>query len=56
VKEDRMPNVKPFSANPGVKQTPSEPTKVSEITELFFRHNFFEISSKETNFQKKKNK
>jgi hypothetical protein len=32
-----------------VKQIPSDPTNVPEITELFFRDNFFEILSKETN-------
>jgi hypothetical protein len=32
-----------------VKQIPSDPTKVSEIIELFFGDNFFEMLSKETN-------
>jgi hypothetical protein len=32
-----------------VKQIPSDSTKVSEIIELFFGDNFFEILSKETN-------
>jgi hypothetical protein len=41
VKEDKMPNLGPFTGNPGVKQIPSDPTKVSEIIELFFRENFF---------------
>jgi hypothetical protein len=35
--------------NPVVKQIPSDPTKVSEIMELFFRDNFFEMLSEETN-------
>jgi hypothetical protein len=35
-KEDKTPNFGPFTGNPGVKQIPSDPTKVSEITELFF--------------------
>jgi hypothetical protein len=36
VKENKIPNLGPFTGNPGVKQIP-RPTKVSEITELFFR-------------------
>jgi hypothetical protein len=32
-----------------VKQIPSDTTKVSEIIELFFGDNFFEMLSKETN-------
>jgi hypothetical protein len=32
-----------------VKEIPSDPTKVSEITELFFEDNFFEMLSKEAN-------
>jgi hypothetical protein len=48
VKEDRMPNLGPSTGNPGVKQIPCNPIKVSEITELFFRDNF-EMLSKETN-------
>jgi hypothetical protein len=49
VKEDITPNLGPFTGYPGVKQIPSNPTKVSEIIELFFRDNFFEMLSKETN-------
>jgi hypothetical protein len=49
VKEDNMPNLGCFTGNPGVKQIPSDPTKVSEIIELFFRNNFFEMLSKKTN-------
>jgi hypothetical protein len=49
VKEDRMPNLGPFTGNPEVKRIPSDPTKVSEIIELFFRDNFFEMLCKETN-------
>jgi hypothetical protein len=48
VKEDKVPNLGPFTRNPGVKQIPSKPTKVSEIIELFFRDSFFEMLSKET--------
>jgi hypothetical protein len=43
VKEDKMPNSGPFIGNLGVKQIPSNPTKVSEIIELFFGDNFFEM-------------
>jgi hypothetical protein len=49
VKEDRTPNLGPFTGYPGVKQIHSDPTKVSEITELFFGDKFFEMLSKETN-------
>jgi hypothetical protein len=35
VKEDKTPNLGPFTGNPGVKQIPSDPTKVSEIIEIF---------------------
>jgi hypothetical protein len=44
-----MPNLGRSTRNPGVKQIPSGPTKASEIIELFFRDNFFEMLSKETN-------
>jgi hypothetical protein len=49
VKEDRKPNLGPFTGYPGVKQISCDPIKVSEIIELFFRDNFFEMLSKETN-------
>jgi hypothetical protein len=49
VKEDKMPNLGHFTGNPGVKQISSDPMKVSEIIELFFGDNFFELSCKETN-------
>jgi hypothetical protein len=49
VKEDKTPNLGPFTGNPGVKQIPCDPTKVSEIIELFFGDNFFEMLCKETN-------
>jgi hypothetical protein len=35
VKEDKMPNLGPFTRNPGVKQILSDPTKLWWITELF---------------------
>jgi hypothetical protein len=37
VKEDKTPNLGRFTGNPGVKQIPSDPTKVSEIIELVFQ-------------------
>jgi hypothetical protein len=49
VKEDKMPNLGHFSGNPGVKEILSDPTKVSEIMELFSGDNFFEMLSNETN-------
>jgi hypothetical protein len=48
-KEDKTPNLGPFTGNPGVRQIPSDPTKVSELIELFFRDSFFEMLCKETN-------
>jgi hypothetical protein len=38
-----------FYRNPGVKKIHSDPTKVSEIIELLFGDNFFEMLSKESN-------
>jgi hypothetical protein len=37
VKEDKMPDLGPFTGNPGMKQILSDPTKVSEIIQFFFR-------------------
>jgi hypothetical protein len=48
-KRKQKTNLGHFPGNPGVKQIPSDPTKVSEIIELFFRANFFDMLSKETN-------
>jgi hypothetical protein len=42
-----MQNLGPFSGNPGMKQIPCDPTKVSGITELFFRDNLFQTLCKE---------
>jgi hypothetical protein len=39
-----------------VKQIPSDPTNVSEIIELFFGYNFFEMLCKETNLYYCQNK
>jgi hypothetical protein len=47
--KDKTPNLGPFTGSPGVKQIPSDPTKVSGITHLFFGENFFEMLCKETN-------
>jgi hypothetical protein len=40
---------KTFTGNPGVKQIPSDATKVSEIIELFFGDYFFEMLFSENN-------
>jgi hypothetical protein len=48
VREDKTLNLGPFTGNLGVKQIPSVTTKMSEIIELFFGDNFFEMLSKET--------
>jgi hypothetical protein len=49
VKEDKTPKLGPFTGNPGMKRIPSDPTKVSEIIELFFGDSFFEMLCEETN-------
>jgi hypothetical protein len=49
VKEGKTPTLEPFTGNPGVKEIPTDPTKVSEIRELFFGDSFFEMLSKEIN-------
>jgi hypothetical protein len=41
VKEDKTPNLGPFTGNPGVKRIPSDPTKVSD--------SFFDMLCKGTN-------
>jgi len=38
VKTDKTPNLGPFTGNPGVKQIPSDPMKVSQVTGLSWRH------------------
>jgi hypothetical protein len=55
VKEDKTPNLGRWTGNRGVKQILSDPTKVSEITELFFEDNFFEMLSTEINLYYFKN-
>jgi hypothetical protein len=42
-----MPNLGPFTGNPGVKQILSDPTKVIN-DRTFFGDNFFQILCKET--------
>ena len=49
VKADKTPNLGPFTGNPGVKQIPSDPTKVSQVTGLFLGDTFFDMLCKETN-------
>jgi hypothetical protein len=49
VKEDKTPNLGPFTGNPGVKQIPPDPTNLSEIIELFSGDNFFDMLCRETN-------
>jgi hypothetical protein len=49
VKEDKTPNLGHSTGNPGVKQIPSGPVKMSEIIEFIFRDNFSEKLSKQTN-------
>ena len=49
VKTDKTPNSGPFTRNPGVKQIPSDPTKVSQVTGLFLGETFFDKLCEETN-------
>ena len=49
VKTDKTPNLGPFTGNPGLKQIPSDPTKVSQVTGLFLRDTFFDMLCEETN-------
>jgi len=49
VKTDKTPNLGPFTGNPGVKQIPSDPTKVSQVTGLFLGETFFDMLCEETN-------
>ena len=49
VKTDKTPNLGSFTGNPGVKQIPSDPTKVSQVTGLFLGDTFFDMLCKETN-------
>jgi len=49
VKTDKTPNLGPFTRNPGLKQIPSEPTKLSQVTGLFLGDTFFDVLCEETN-------
>jgi len=49
VKTDKTPNLGPFTGNPGVKQIPSDLTKVSQVTGLFLGDTFFDMLCQETN-------
>ena len=49
VKQEKIPNLGIFSGNPRIKQIPSDPTKVSEITELFFGNHCFQMLCEGTN-------
>src|SRR5215469_13599735 len=49
VKTDKTPNLGPFTGNPGVKQIPSDPTKVSEVSGLFLGETLFDMLCRETN-------
>jgi len=49
VKTDKTPNLGQFTGNPGVKQIPSDPTKISQVTGPFLRDKFFDMLCEETN-------
>jgi len=49
VKTDKTPKLGPFTGNPGMKQIPSDPTKVSQVTGLFLGDTFFDMLCEETN-------
>jgi len=49
VKTDKTPNLGPFTRNPGVKQIPSDLTKVSQVKGLFLGNTFFDMLCQETN-------
>ena len=49
VKTDKTPNLGPFTRNSGVKQIPSDPTKVSQVTGLFLGDTFYDLLCEETN-------
>jgi hypothetical protein len=49
VKEDKRPNLGHLPGNSGVKQIPSDPTKESQMIELFFEDKFFKMLCKATN-------
>jgi len=49
VETDKTPNLGTFTGNPGVKQIPSDPTKVSQVTGLCLGDTFFDMLCEETN-------
>ena len=49
VKTDKTPNLEPLTGNPGMKQIPSDPTKVSQVTGLFLGDTFFDMLCEEVN-------
>jgi len=49
VKTDKTQNLGPFTGNPGVKQIPSDPTKLSHVTGLFLGDTLFDMLCEETN-------
>jgi len=49
VKTDKTTNLGPFTGNPGVKQIPSNPTKVSQVTRLFLGDTFFDMLCEKIN-------
>ena len=55
IKTDETPNLGPFTGNAGVKQIPSNPTKVSQVTGLFLGDSFFDMLCEETNLYYLKN-
>jgi len=46
---DKTPNLGPFTGNRGVKQIPSDPTKISQVTGLLLGDTFFDMLCEETN-------
>jgi len=49
VKTDKTPTFGPFTGNPGVKQIPSDPAKVLQVTGLFLGDTSFDMLCEETN-------
>jgi hypothetical protein len=48
-KKDKTPDLGQFTGNAGVKVFPSDPTNVSDVTDLFFGDIFFDFLYEETN-------
>jgi hypothetical protein len=48
-KKDKTPDLGQFTGNAGVKLFPTDPTNVSDITDLFFGNIFFDFLCEETN-------